>query len=315
MAAIQLHPTRCAICGSEGHADELYPASLDLDTLTPRVFSAHRLPDLIHYRVVRCRTCGLVRSDPIADPELLAQLYGQSSFTYADQVESLRMTYSHYLAKLDEYGVQKGALLEVGCGNGFFLEEALMQGYTSVKGIEPSAAAIAAASPWLRPHIACDVMRPGILEPEQFDVVCMFQVFDHVADPGALLDECFTLLKPGGLMLCINHDVEAGTARLFRHHSPIIDIEHTYLYSPRTMARVLSAHDFHVKQIGSAVNWCTLASLAHLTPFPAWLKKALLPRLSGRFARKIRLPIPLGNLYLIAQRSSARVSHPPQADL
>ena len=44
----------------------------------------------------------------------------------------LKLTYSHYLRKLADYGVQEGALLEIGCANGFFLEEALAEGYATV---------------------------------------------------------------------------------------------------------------------------------------------------------------------------------------
>src|SRR2546423_1956344 len=133
---IPLAPTRCAICGTEGNAAEIYPANFDFGSLNPDVFSARRLPDRIHYRLVKCRACGLVRSDPIASSELLGQLYAQSTFTYRDEVPDLRRTYGRYLAKLEPYGAGKEALLEIGCGNGFFLEEALSQGYQSVHGVE-----------------------------------------------------------------------------------------------------------------------------------------------------------------------------------
>src|SRR5207248_2471865 len=104
---------------------------------------ARRLPDGIRYRIAKCRTCGLVRSDPVVAPEVLARLYVQSTFDYGDEVANLTRTYGRYLAKLASYGVRKGALLEIGCGNGFFLVEALARGYTTVRGCEPSAAAVA----------------------------------------------------------------------------------------------------------------------------------------------------------------------------
>src|SRR5262249_8138219 len=102
-----LRPTRCAICGSEGNTMELYPANFDLEALNPAVFSAPRLPDRTHYRLVKCNQCGLVRSDPIADPALLEHLYHQSTFTYGDEVADLKRTYGRYLARLDHLGAQK----------------------------------------------------------------------------------------------------------------------------------------------------------------------------------------------------------------
>src|SRR5258708_3974603 len=64
---IQLAPTMCAICGTFGNAAELYPPTYDAASFNERVFSARRLPDTIHYRLVRCLACGLARSDPAAD--------------------------------------------------------------------------------------------------------------------------------------------------------------------------------------------------------------------------------------------------------
>jgi SAM-dependent methyltransferase len=299
---VEFKKTRCAICGTEEDARELYPANFDLQALNPAVFSARRLPDRIHYRLVMCNTCGLVRSDPIADPALLAQLYHQSTFTYSDEVTDLKHTYGRYLAELDRYGARKGALLEIGCGNGFLLQQALAQGYRSVRGVEPSRAAVIEAVPEVRDTIVCDLMRPGLFGPGEFDVICLFQVFDHVPDPGTLLDACFTALRPGGLMLSLNHNIEALSARLLGDRSPIVDIEHTYLYSPATMARLFMAHEFRVLKAGSVRNRYSLRYLVRLLPLPAGPKRTALGWLQRHAIGGLRLSVPLGNLYLVAQR-------------
>jgi SAM-dependent methyltransferase len=302
MQAVDLRNTRCAICGTESNARELYAANFDVQALNPAVFSARRLPDRIHYRLVRCNACGLVRSDPIADSALLAQLYHQSAFTYTDEVADLRRTYGRYLAELDHYGARKEALLEIGCGNGFFLQQALAQGYRSVRGVEPSRAAVSQAAPEVRDGIVCDLMRPGLFGPGQFDVICLFQVFDHVPDPGALLDACLDALRPAGLVLALNHNVTAGSARLLGERSPIVDIEHTYLYSPATMTRLFTAHGFRVRKAGSVRNRYSLRYLVRLLPLPGWLKESVLGWLQRHAIGNLRLSVPLGNLYMVGQR-------------
>ena len=80
---LKLLETKCAICGSPANAVELYPANFSPEDLNPEIFSARRIPDKIHYRIVRCQTCGLVRSDPVIDPETLADLYSKSSQNYS----------------------------------------------------------------------------------------------------------------------------------------------------------------------------------------------------------------------------------------
>jgi SAM-dependent methyltransferase len=302
LQAVELRKTRCTICGTEGSARELYPANFDLQALNPAVFSARRLPDRVHYRMVRCNMCGLVRSDPVVPLELVAQLYQQSRLTYTDEVADLKRTYGRYLARLDHYGARKGALLEIGCGSGFFLQQALAQGYRSVRGVEPSRAAVSEAAPEVRDAIVCDLMRPGLFGPGEFEVICLFQVFDHVPDPGTLLDACFAALRPGGLVLSLNHNVEAVSARLLGERSPIVDIEHTYLYSPATMTPLFEAHGFRVRKAGAVWNWYSLRYLVRLLPLPAGPKQSVLGWLQRHTIGGLRLCVPLGNLYLVAQK-------------
>lgn len=300
MSSIDLQPTRCAVCRTAGNATELYKANFDFASFNPIVFSARRSPDRVHYRVVRCNTCGLVRSDPTADSELLKRLYEQSSFNYDYEVSNLRKTYGRYLTKLNKYVVGKGTFLELGCGNGFFLEEALAQGYSNVQGVEPSGDAIAKAKPEIRRFIINDVMREGLFDAEQFNVICMFQLLDHIPDPDVLLEECFRVLKPSGFVLCINHNIDAFSSRLLKSKSPIIDIEHTYFFSPDTVSKIFMAHGFQIKGLGSALNVCSLYYLTHLMPLPKSIKHLLLTL--HKMLRRISLRLPLGNLYVIAQK-------------
>ncbi|MBI2502146.1 MAG: class I SAM-dependent methyltransferase [Candidatus Latescibacteria bacterium] len=299
MQAVELHPTCCPICDTEGNATQVYPANFDPQVFNPAVFSARRLPDRLHYRLVRCRTCNLVRSDPVADAQTLARLYAHSSFDYGEEVANIRRTYGRYLACL---GAGKGALLEVGCGNGFFLEEALDQGYAEVWGVEPSQAAVAQAGPRVRPRIRGDILRPGLFTPGTFDVICMFQVFDHLPDPGALLPECLRLLKPGGRLLLLNHNIAALSARLLGERSPIVDIEHTCLYSPATLGRLVERFGFQVERTGTVLNDYSIYYLTRLLPLPARVKQRLLSLLHGRPAGRLCLRVPLGNLWLVARR-------------
>ena len=308
--SLELSATECPICHTTNNAVELYPAKLSDDAFNPETFSARRLPDRVHYRIVRCASCGLVRSDPVADPSIQAELYAKAGFDYGEQVGNLRETYGRYLAKLAALGARKGALLEIGGGNGFVLEEALAQGYAQVTGVEPSSAAIASAAPSIRPFMICDLMRPGLFEAEQFDVVCMFQTFDHITDPNALLDECFRVLKPGGFLLCLNHNVEAASARLLGERSPIVDVEHPFLYSPKTMAKVAAAHGFVVAESGPARNRVTVRYLAWLAPQPAAIKRRVLDWLKNARIGRLTFSVPLGNLYFIARKPPASIPSP-----
>ena len=297
--------TRCAICGTEGNALELYPANFTLDDVTAQTFSARRLPDGVRYRLVQCRSCGLVRSDPVIDDETMAALYRDSTLDYGEEIDNLRQTYGEVLDQLLNLGAQPGRLLEIGCGSGFMLEEALKRGYEEVRGIEPSHAAADAAAPTVKDLIVRDVLKPGLFSPSSFDVVCLFQTFDHIPDPGALLDECHRLLKPLGLFVALNHNVQAVSARLLRSKSPIVDIEHTYLYSSRTIARIVRNHGFQVLRVGPVRNRYSVHYLSRLLPFPAVAKDRLLKVLGHMALGRCTVSVPLGNLLIVARKPAA----------
>ncbi len=301
-AAISLEPTACAICGTLGNCAEVYPANFGMEAFNPQTFSARRLPDRIHYRLVRCRSCGLLRSDPVADAETLSRLYARSAQTYDRELANLQLTYGRYLARLARHHPGKGAFLEIGCGNGFVLEEALAQGYTEVRGVEPSAQAVEKAGSKVRAQIVCDIFRPGLFAADQFDAAGLFQVFDHLPDPNAALAECYRILKPGGLVLGLNHNAAALSARWMGERSPIVDIEHTYLYDPHTMARIFQKHGFQVVESGPVYNHYSLQYLFQLVPLAGGLKLAALNVLKKSGLGRLRIGLPLGNLYQSARQ-------------
>ena len=280
----------CPICGPKAAKKLLYRQNFSTAQINARVFSARRRPDRLHYRMVKCANCGLVFSDPVLAPRHLAELYRQSRFTYSEQVADLTKTYGCYLKQLERYAVVKKRLLEIGCGSGFFWEEAKLQGYREVWGIEPSRDAVNRATPSIRRRIKLGLFSPKVFPKNYFDVICFFQTFDHVSKPNGFLKACFDLLKPGGLVLAINHNINALQAKLLQAKSPIIDVEHTYLYSPATMRLIFTKNKFAVLRLGSSFNLYPLNYLFYLL------------RLPQRLAPKIKLKLRLGNLFLIAKR-------------
>jgi SAM-dependent methyltransferase len=296
-------PTRCAICETEGNAATVYEANFRAKDLDAARFSARRPPDGIHYRIVRCDECGLLRSDPIAEAVELDALYAESEFTYGAETANLKRTYGHYLHGLRRYRERREALVEIGCGNGFFLEEALDQGFTEVAGVEPSVHAAEAAVERVRGSIRVGTFREGLFSEGSFDVVCLFQVMDHLADPVGVLSEVRALLRPGGLLLVIQHNASAVSARLLGERSPIVDIEHTYLYTPDTLSRLCGKTGFAVLDAGASWNRYSLSYLAHLMPFGDSVRRGVGGLLSALRLGELPLWVPLGNFFLIARRA------------
>ena len=293
--------TQCAICESDAWDRELYPDRLGPDAATYGRFSARRQPDRVHYRMVRCQKCGLIRSDPVLPEEELARLYCGSAFDYEEESVCACVTYARYVGESLPLAKERTRMLEIGCGNGFFLEKALGLGFAEVHGVEPSRQAVEAASPAVRGRIKNELFQEGLYPPGSFSLVCGFQVLDHLTRPNEVLRACRVLLEPGGFALFINHDVGAWTNRILGERSPIIDIEHTYLYDKKTMVQIFRKNGFEVLRIFPVRNEYPLAYWCKMAPVPAGLKMRLLPVLRRSRCGKWIMPMRAGNLGILAR--------------
>lgn len=296
--------TTCILCGTNDHATELYPRTYTSDDMNPHVFSARRQPDSVHDTILRCATCGLVYAKTLVEPEVLASLYHASRYTYDDTEQYIRRTYGRYLRKLLRGENRDPALLsyvDIGCGNGFMLAEAMTLGMTDVAGVEPSADAAAQASPSIRPRITQGMFTARLLG-RTFDILTCFQALDHIQDPVSFLSECFAALRPGGSVLFINHNIASWTARVLGERCPMIDIEHTYLHTPHTMRLLFSRAGFEDISVFSVRNDYPLSYWLHLAPLPRACKLCLGRLLLILRMNDVVLPLRAGNLGLIARK-------------
>ncbi len=296
--------TECPICGSKEDYKVIYKSNLDNVVIDSNIFSARRLPDAVHYQIVRCKNDGLVRSNPVFKIDGIEKLYKESKFTYFDQVKDLTVTYLNALNEVLPFLSRDDEILEIGCGNGFLLQALLQKGFNNCYGIEPSLDAISKASEEVRRKINAGFLKEGTYKKGEFKLIYCFQTLDHIYDPADFLKMCFNLLSPGGFMLVFNHDVESLSSKIMRSKSPIIDIEHPFLYSKKTGRKLFVKFNFKVVKVYSPRNVISLGYLIWLLPLPKRIKVKLLG-LKGilwDFILKQKIILPLGNLCIIVAK-------------
>lgn len=303
-ASAALRDTSCMICDTRAFDREVYAMNFAPSDLSAEVFSARRLPDRLHYRMVRCTQCGLLRSDPILTDEELGRLYAGSHFTYAAEAAFTGATYLEYLRETLPLVRERGRIMEIGCGSGFFLERALDEGFAEAWGVEPSVAAVEHASPRVRDRIRIGLYDRTTFAPAQFDVICAFQILDHAPEPAAMLRATFEHLRPGGVALFINHDAGALSARLLGELSPIVDVEHTVLFDQTTMRRLFERCGFRVERVFSIRNTYPLQYWAKMAPLPGPLKAAAQTVLRTSGLGRIPITLKAGNLGAVAVKEA-----------
>ena len=118
-----------------------------------------------------------------------------------DGLNNLRKkNYRTILNHIQQYKSLNGLhLLEVGCAEGWFLEEAKRRGLTTL-GIEPSSkhANIARAKGF---KVIQDFFPNDKVKNSQFDCLIFNDVFEHLPNPVEALQACEELLVPGGLLI------------------------------------------------------------------------------------------------------------------
>jgi SAM-dependent methyltransferase len=286
----------CPVCGSEA-ATVFAEQRIDPAALDGFAFASRKQPEYMHYRLVACPVCDLIYASPAPGPETLAGAYVTAAYDSSEESRWAARTYRGLLrpvlASLGETGL--GSALDIGAGDGAFLEELLAAGFCHVEGVEPSDAPRRSARASIRPLIHEGLFSPEVFEGRRFDLITCLQTIEHVHEPLALCRDAWSLLEEGGALFIVCHNRRAASARLLGRHSPIFDVEHLQLFSPRSLRQLLSESGFTNVSVRPVLNSYPIRYWARLAPIPTGMKAKTLEALDGR-PGSLRLMLPAGNV-------------------
>ena len=250
-----------------------------------RTHALFQIPDAT---VWRCGACDFLFLYPQPSDEVLRRIYSADYFLGATdermraQVAALKTaTAELYLDRLASEGISSGRLLEVGCGDGYFLHAAEKRGY-EVVGVEYSEhAAQRARSKLVRGEVRVGELAQAGLPREAFDVCILSDVIEHVRDPRGFLLSVRDCLKPGGVVLIATPSTDSWSARLMRRRWMEFKTEHMSYFNRRTLESLLVQTDFENVRFFSGYKMISLHYVqAHFESYsiPLWTS---LVRLTG----------------------------------
>ncbi len=136
-----------------------------------------------------------------------------------------------------------GALLEVGCAYGFFLDLARTQ--WQVTGVDISREAITSCEPRFPGTVFAGDIRDLDLPVESFDWVVAWDVVEHLDDPRRTIARIFELLMPGGRLALTTGDSSSLAARLMgRRWRLLTPPSHLTFFSRQGMHTMLTEIGF-----------------------------------------------------------------------
>jgi 2-polyprenyl-3-methyl-5-hydroxy-6-metoxy-1,4-benzoquinol methylase/uncharacterized CHY-type Zn-finger protein len=114
-----------------------------------------------------------------------------------------RVLAANHLMFLTRHPLGSGSLLDIGCGDGHFLEEAGKRGF-QVAGVDFDSKALAVARGRGLDNLYHETLNEFasrvISEGARFDTVTLFEVLEHQPEPIAFMDTVKQLVRPGGIV-------------------------------------------------------------------------------------------------------------------
>jgi 2-polyprenyl-3-methyl-5-hydroxy-6-metoxy-1,4-benzoquinol methylase len=188
-----------------------------------------------HAYLMRCQQCGLVFGARIPAGDELSDPY--SKYPRNTSISPLTIKrYEELLAQFEPYR-RTNKILDVGCGDGHFLEAAKKKGW-NVYGTEYTSEACEPA------RVKGIEMYAGLIQTfsstKDFDVITSFEVLEHLTDPKDHVTAIAKLLRTGGLFYFTTPNFNSLSRRWLGGKWKIIEYpEHLTYFTAQTAEKLV----------------------------------------------------------------------------
>jgi 2-polyprenyl-3-methyl-5-hydroxy-6-metoxy-1,4-benzoquinol methylase len=210
------------------------------------------------FKFVICDSCGTLYTNPILKDEILEDFYvtehkwaGVLANDIQTDLDAKKFGFG--LKQIELYKKEKGTLLDIGCGPGLFLKIATQAGWM-VRGIEFNQLEVESAR-----ANGLDVSSLDIFSPEfddcKFDVICMWEVLEHLSEPAKVIDRVRSLLTSEGLLLILVPNGGSFLNRCLHEKSDTFTgFCHLTFFDPKTMRSFLEREGFQILNLQTIVS-------------------------------------------------------------
>lgn len=254
------------------------------------------------FDVVRCKPCGLTYLDITPGEQEIEDFYSEEYFVSLDKVTG----YTDYFAcesylkfnferrhRIIEKYCDGGTILDVGCGPGFYLETLSKRWSPYGIDISPFASRVAREKGL---NVVHGTFRASRFEPNFFNAVTLWNVFEHFSDPVDALRSANKVMKPDGVLAIYTNNVASLSARLMGKYWHMYMIpDHLYYFSRNNMRLMLERAGFEILKMHSETGFFALDYLIEhfLKIFGVRLDRNRYPSALRSWLNSVKIPVNL----------------------
>lgn len=234
------------------------------------------------FSFLKCNNCGIYLLSPKLPTIEVQEYYPENYMCYLNAIEDEKK----FFLKIDRTrGREKrcrqvlsrhkrtGRILDIGCATGIFLDGMKNHGWDCI-GIEPNAIAADYAKEHFGLTVFSDYLSNIQLPDNHFDVITLWDVFEHVYDSHQLIEHVYKLLKPGGILMGSMPNGDSWERYIFGKHWVGWEVPRHYrVYTPKTIQEFLKRKNFKDIEVFSFIGRHGVFMIS----FEIWLKSILVP--------------------------------------
>ena len=221
----------------------------------------HDLPGI--FTVVKCSSCGLMRTHPRPSPDTIGFYYPENYGPYVGtRVQNTRPKSASWLKKLLRPIFRRvfnfnttrlptmapGRVLEIGCASGAFLHQMNAQGW-QVQGVEFSEKAAEAAAK-LGFHVHAGPLETAPNPDEPFDLIVGWMVLEHLHNPVDCLKKLRQWAKPGAWLVLSVPNAGSIEFSIFRNKWYALQLPtHLHHFTPQTLENMLQITGWKLEKV------------------------------------------------------------------
>ncbi len=240
-----IHYTHCPVCA--------------VDKIAPQFTAKDYTVSKENFSIWHCQSCTLRFTQDVPAQHNIGPYYKSDSYiSHSDTKKGFINTLYHAVRKrtllqkknlvVTQTGIEKGKILDIGCGTGAFLHTMQNAGW-QITGLEPDDTARKKAQELYNLQPASPE-KLFALEPLSFNAITMWHVLEHVHELHDYIKQLEKLIVPAGKIIIAVPNYTSNDATVYKEYWAAYDVpRHLYHFSPAAMRQLLEQYNLTVKKI------------------------------------------------------------------